>query len=238
MLQSCSRVGGGSNVVGVSLDLEPSAGAVSNYGDGETISGGLFDGLKVIDPLVLITYITDDGTECTVTLRAGGAAFNSIAALTNNVRIYYPTPLMGDFDLGILVSSDGSNAGRRVGPVAWQGTGTASNGGYRVVRWGAWTGTDGEIDVNRVCLANKAYDGDLYSWATPRWLGIARAAQDCKNRDGGTGADPSWTELVTDQNGPEGGTPYVGVMLYAGSNNDSFGFRALRLTGFEYTAAP
>lgn len=234
---SAPESGGGGGTESISAQLTPRNETVTSYGHGQTISGGMFDGWKVYDPSGYITGFTDDGVCVTVTLNSGGtSAFTSYLALTNNVRIHHPATFVGDFDFAIKAGSPGGDYRRRIAPMAYSGT-VGTDGQFRMVRMGNWSGTLAEFDANRVFrTSSDNTDGPTTVWADHCWVGIDRVAQLADNKHGGTAAEPVWTSISQDHKQPEGGAPNLGIMFYAGNHGDSFEIKEVRLSGFKYSA--
>lgn len=232
---------GGSSVTAVSFSGVSTSEAVSNYADGQTIVGGCLAGLKVSDPSGYLTTLADDGTDCLMTMANGGTAMPNGDASLNNVFIYWPQLMMGDFDIAVKVSSTGVGSFNRdfaIGAFSGDTAGRASCTQYVFEGWqSTTTKTKMSAAVSNTLLNSSQSLNIDFTVAT--WRRIAVVGGGVSIYNGGTDATPTWVQQGTTAKGAlHGGTFRVGLVAYAGAGTQAFEVQALTIDGFEYTATP
>lgn len=184
-----------------SVDLTPQNEVVSDYGDGETIAGGMFDGLVVRNGF---TSITDDGSECVLTVPAGAGQASPSGWGLPMIEIT-PDPCMGDWECIIKARGE-------TGPcypfffVACEsayGVNNASQGLIGGAGW--WNSGNWKHWIRAIDNAGtQSGNGSAYSNSTSRWMRLQSINGTITLSTGGTGVSPSWSTDMTSYRGWHG----------------------------------
>tara|TARA_R110002020_G_scaffold133392_17_gene297698 strand:- start:876 stop:1574 length:699 start_codon:yes stop_codon:yes gene_type:complete len=231
-------------VVGLSKIYSPSSGTPSSIADGATLDAGMLKGWTVKDANGVFNSMEDDGTTFDIAYDQGGGGTSSPSngqAYLVNGRIFYPSLLMGDFDIAIYVDQASSAASANTEIVLMAGGGNASGEAHWLGhRYGRWqTTTNKYYGMGAWASGALTHNGtNALARTTARWVGVLREGQTVKFREGGTGTTPSWSD-TSEQWDAAGGAAYVGISFYAGSaSEETHRLYKVLLNGFEYTATP
>ena len=233
--------GGGSKVTPYNLSAVPLNQAVSDYGNGQTIVGGLPNGLVSRDVGGRFTSIVDDGVTARFEVAAGGTGLTVGDAALNDSIIHSPSPLMGDCEVTVKMGAeDVANPWRDFGPVLFWGNASSKTGwtGAVMLTYGNNKGVFGGRASFAGGFSSGTFSSAIQS-VSPFWMKLLVQGGVLKCFNGGTGASPSWVQQGSDlQMSANGSVFYAGVLMYAKTATQYFNIESLEINGYEYTNDP